>query len=515
LYPSKLETRNRKLETEVENVPKIVRARLQRPAPPTADPHPDADLLTAFAEQSLAGRERDYVLEHLAQCGDCRDVVALALPATEAVAFAGSSSPARIGWLSLPVLRWGVVAAGIALVASFGILQYRQRQQEKTLVATSLRSQDRLTDSAAQSPAPTPAASASQTSPPQMEVGKQLAMDKKTPAHTQSDLTVNKPVPSAGAGATYPQPEPMRRSTSSGAFHGATGGQGFGSGAGYGGNVAPHREQSTAKQIPAPGPNQQGLTQQGPTQQNPPQQNQIQDQFIQNEQVDTASADHVGKAKPASPQASAAMVPAPLLRTEPALMKGRPAPRWTISANGALQRSLDGGKTWLDVDVAANDSVSANLLGGATGMNTSVTVEASSAALEVQPEAQTETRYKAKTETKSEAKSAAKSAPRPSAPANVKSAQPEPAPAPRTIFRAVSASSNAAEVWAGGSTGALYHTVDGGDFWTRVIPSDTGAILAGDVIGIQFSNPRNGIVTTSTAEVWTTLDAGQTWHKQR
>ncbi len=464
----------------MEHVPKIVRARLQRAAPPIAEPHPDADLLTAFAEQSLSGRERDHVLEHLARCGDCRDVVALALPATESAALAPSHSPARIGWLSLPVLRWGVVAAGVVLVTSVGILQYVQRHQEKTLVATNLR-------------APTPLTTASQTVAQHTETEKQIEI-LRAPAHTQSELAVHKPVPSPGPGTTYAQPEPMRRSASSGVVHGATGG--LGSGAGYGGSVS-HREQSTAKQIPTP----------GPTQQNPTRQNQVQEQFIQSDQVATASGDHVGKAKPALPQASLALAPAPVLRADPTLMKGPAAPRWTISASGGLQRSLDAGQTWLDVDVSVNDSVSANLgPRGPTGMNTSVTVEGSSAALEAQTEAQTETRYKAKSE--------AKSAARPTAPASAKSALPQPPPAPPTIFRALSVSSNAAEIWAGGSGGTLYHTVDMGNHWTRVVPSDTGAILSGDVIRIQFSNPRSGIVTTSTAEVWTTLDAGQTWHKQ-
>ena len=206
------------------------------------------------------------------------------------------------------------------------------------------------------------------------------------------------------------------------------------------------------------------------------------------------------------------MAPAPLLRTDPTLMKGPAAPRWTISASGALQRSFDGGQTWQDVNIVVDDSMKATLV---RRSQPGSTVEVSSAATEVQTQANSETEFETKSETKSQAKMAAKSAPKPSAPASVKSAEAEPAPTPRTIFRAVSVSSNAAEVWAGGSGGALYHTLGGGNRWARVVPSDAASTLTGDIIAIQFSDPRNGIVTTSTAEIWTTLDAGQTWHKQK
>lgn len=40
--------------------------------------HPDADLLAAFAEKRLLGHEREELLAHLAECADCREVVALA-----------------------------------------------------------------------------------------------------------------------------------------------------------------------------------------------------------------------------------------------------------------------------------------------------------------------------------------------------------------------------------------------------------------------------------------------------
>ena len=47
----------------MQNIPKIVRQRL-RATEATADPHPDANVLTAFAEQALAERERLAVVEH-------------------------------------------------------------------------------------------------------------------------------------------------------------------------------------------------------------------------------------------------------------------------------------------------------------------------------------------------------------------------------------------------------------------------------------------------------------------
>ena len=109
----------------MQNVPKIVRERLQAATP--AVNHPDADVLTAFAERSLPDVERTVVLEHLARCGDCRDIVALALPATEPVENAISPSPR--GWLTWPALRWGFVAAGVVAIVSFGVLQYQRRSQ--------------------------------------------------------------------------------------------------------------------------------------------------------------------------------------------------------------------------------------------------------------------------------------------------------------------------------------------------------------------------------------------------
>jgi hypothetical protein len=42
--------------------------------------HPDADQLSAFAEQALPAHERELTLRHLAECAHCREIVALSLP---------------------------------------------------------------------------------------------------------------------------------------------------------------------------------------------------------------------------------------------------------------------------------------------------------------------------------------------------------------------------------------------------------------------------------------------------
>ena len=86
--------------------------------------HPDADLLTAFAEQALPARERDQVLAHLARCTDCRQVAALAGAAVaepELVAEAAVGKPAvrrTGGFWSLRPLRWTAAAATAAVVLS-------------------------------------------------------------------------------------------------------------------------------------------------------------------------------------------------------------------------------------------------------------------------------------------------------------------------------------------------------------------------------------------------------------
>src|ERR1700722_13251568 len=119
-------------------VPKIVHNRLRVAGEASQGrPHPEGDLLAAFAKQALNSSERNGVLQHLSLCEDCRDAVVLALPAeaasalrpmeTEADHAALIPAIANRSWLNLgsfawPTLRWAALAAGIAVAASVLLL---------------------------------------------------------------------------------------------------------------------------------------------------------------------------------------------------------------------------------------------------------------------------------------------------------------------------------------------------------------------------------------------------------
>src|SRR5512132_2193202 len=113
----------------MEQLPNIVRERLKATA---GGDHPDADLLTAFAEQALPDQERSRVLLHLSRCADCRDVLALAVPPVKAADPLDTAWPAS--WFQWKVLRWGAAVACVVIVGSAVMLRRDtfQMQSAKT-----------------------------------------------------------------------------------------------------------------------------------------------------------------------------------------------------------------------------------------------------------------------------------------------------------------------------------------------------------------------------------------------
>jgi hypothetical protein len=140
-------------------------------------------------------------------------------------------------------------------------------------------------------------------------------------------------------------------------------------------------------------------------------------------------------------------------------------PTWTIS-EGKLQRSFDQGATWQDVNITSSPNPGGGL-------------ELAIADRKVLKDSLKQNKKEQR--------------------------------AP-LVFRAVTA--NGPDVWAGGAGAALYHSFDAGAHWSRVVPSSSNGSLTGDILKLDFRDPQNGTIATSTGEVWTTGDNGQTWQKQ-
>jgi hypothetical protein len=100
---------------------------------PVAGPHPEADILTAFAESKLLQRERAEVFAHLATCSDCREVLSVAAEA--APLSASGTKPFLLPRSTHKPLRtwlpWASIAAGIIVVCSAGLL-YKQKLEFKS-----------------------------------------------------------------------------------------------------------------------------------------------------------------------------------------------------------------------------------------------------------------------------------------------------------------------------------------------------------------------------------------------
>lgn len=71
-----------------------------------------------------------------------------------------------------------------------------------------------------------------------------------------------------------------------------------------------------------------------------------------------------------------------------------------------------------------------------------------------------------------------------------------------------------AQVWAGGSRGALFHSSDGGAGWTEVSLTQNGQTESSTLDSIRFDTELQGTVTTDSGATWKTIDGGKTWSRQ-
>jgi hypothetical protein len=432
----------------MQDLRKIVRSRLQ--APP-AESHPDADVLTAFAERSLADSERAPVLQHLSHCGDCREIVALALPAPELVDVNISIARSR-DWFSWPILRWSLVAAGILAITSVGIMQLKLRQSTSGNLPSALTARNDTAMAGRDKAMAGKDLSASSAKPqPEATLARKQQNENKT-AHEKLVRTApaSRVATTTATLARNPAPYAGSRSVVSGS------------------------SQLVTVQPEAAPPMQLS-------------QNQPSDQLVQNRkqlplQNRSFTNSEVVKAKDAAPEQTAPGSSAQALE-HPDISSPQVAPspmrasaRWTISSAGTLQRSFDAGKTWEDVSLNPDSPAGA-----------SYAVKKDEKAVKKDEKAVTKDEKNQKIQ--------------------------QPAAQPNPAFLAVTAIDS--EVWAGGSAATLFHSGDSGAHWRRVLPSSAGAVLTGDITAIEFPDQQHGRVRTSAGEVWDTADNGQTWSLQQ
>jgi Putative zinc-finger len=157
--------------------------------------HPDAESLSAFAEQALPVAERQQVMEHLAFCGRCREVVFLTQDAagaeTDLRPAASEAGPSRWWqkWFSGWRLAW-VPAAALAGVVGFAVLHHARNEQTPTEVARSTPHEEALSDAVTK---PTPDSKATQ--PKQLDKKESRAKEDEEPGQRRTMTAVNAPKP--------------------------------------------------------------------------------------------------------------------------------------------------------------------------------------------------------------------------------------------------------------------------------------------------------------------------------
>jgi hypothetical protein len=151
--------------------------------------HPDADTLTAYTEQLLPPGERNRVLEHVAACSYCREIVALSQPeATESLPVPAVALAPKRGWRWKPALG---LAASLATLAAI------------TTVVIELPRKPASFESARQSAAPADQAQASKTAAaPATNQPESLTANATSTPNTALEPSANDNTPrSAASGA--------------------------------------------------------------------------------------------------------------------------------------------------------------------------------------------------------------------------------------------------------------------------------------------------------------------------
>jgi hypothetical protein len=497
-----------------KEVPNIVYDRLRAGQPKEA--HPEADLLTAFAEQSLSATERDAVLEHMARCGDCRETVALALPATTGVAapiaadstedVAVSVSAMRVPVLRKPIfnwawpqLRWAALAAGVAVAASV-LLLYPGKVNHPNLPSTSQIA----------TTVPPPTSQSQVASPPAA-----LASSDETANLTKAGEALARR-PLAGQSVTGRSVTPSAKQRA----------------------VAPNSPQTHPQIAP---PITAATTTQSSTQFSLAMEGKTDAGMTDNARPNSGSPNS-GPRISRQPQTGAAAVPAYQVKSEVLIADNK-----KDSSDKAAATLPEGARALSQDAYAASGTTEAVAVSGAAAAVQKPSpagniLMAQNNAPAIVKAKEPSPRIAANEHSRGEAGAAGGSVGTQGR--NVmslaKSADPSGSAGAPAVAWAITAgmlqrspdsgqtwqtalhtdhplscwASHDTDVWTGGQAGTLFHSTNGGVTWTQVHPSVKDQQLISDVTHIDLRSSTQVLVSTSNSEVWLTLDGGTTWSKK-
>lgn len=450
----------------MQQLPKLVRERLRVSV---TGEHPDADLLTAYLEQSLTAQERLKMNDHLASCSECRQVLALAAP--ETISAAATTEGRRVPpptWLHWNILRWGAAAACLVIVGAAVMLNVSHKAGV-SLQDTEMQTAHRA-EPAASAPAPSAPAAAPQNeakAAPHRNLTSEKAVPPRTmrldekPASQPSSKKERGAVISGvgggiGGGAFRTAPQQKSKAEES-AQAPAVVSRADSVGALVAGKTAAPLESSAnairdqkdmetagasgAAESPPPSSSAGGeLSDRKPLSMTQTVEVTGAAPAVETDSVSVAKSAGRQKQEPAKQaaanQAAAIFSPKPLAQVA-ATTKGMAdfkTPRWSLSENGLPQRSFDSGKNWEEVQVDHKRG-----------------------------------------------------------------------------FRALAAVGM--DVWVGGKDGLLYHSGDLGLHWSQITPASSGANLTADIVRIEFADPQHGRLIAGDGQSWVTSDGGKTWEK--
>jgi hypothetical protein len=434
----------------MEQLPKIVAQRLQ--AVSLAEMHPDANLLTAFAEKSLLPREQTQVLEHLAVCTECREVVAHALPEEVllevAVAAAAPTPARRNSWFAGASVRWIALAACVVIVGTVVISRTHfspstkqavssnqpdvvARNEPQTSPSTPPAEESRAKESTSDIAQPKGASSAltlKRDADQVAELDKQQSAntalrrfdERRQPENSYDRLEAkNNKLPAADAviaGAPAATETVTVESAASPVEDTKATKKEFSAdkamrAASAGNEVAQAQAQPQSAAAPPPVPPPAAKTA-----------SVLADsQTVTAESVTVVGSDYKQKDGYAAGAAIGSL----------AKMRAAIIPMWQLS-DGKLIKSLDHGQNWQPVPV--DD---------------------------------------------------------------------------KSVFQALCVTGN--EIWVGGKQGTLFYSSDSGQQWEQVKPAANGQTLTADITAIEFKDPKHGKLTAADHQTWTTNDGGHNW----